>query len=127
VFELTPPSRVGGAWTNSILWNFGNGADGAEPEAGMLMDESGNLYGTTVNGGVYGTDFDGYFPEGGGTVFELKPPFKTGGSWTESILWSFGNGTDGAGPAAGLIADAEAISTPQPQPAGLMATGQRSS
>jgi uncharacterized repeat protein (TIGR03803 family) len=49
------------------------------------MDGGGNLYGTTAYDGAYG----------GGTAFKLTP------NGTESILWSFGNGTDGANPTAG--------------------------
>src|SRR5271163_1557353 len=43
--------------------------------------------------------------DSGGTVFELTPPSSRGGSWTESILWSFGNGSDGVGPGDSLIMD----------------------
>jgi len=62
------------------------------------MDNRGNLYGTTLEGGAYlaGTIF------GAGTVFELTPPTSSGGSWTESILHSF-DGTDGTAPDAGLV------------------------
>ena len=100
VFELTPPSTVGEAWTESILWDFGNGTDGMQPYAGLIMDKSGNLYGATEDGGTYANP-----SEIGGTVFELKPPSATGGPWTESILWDFGNGTDGKQPYAGLTMD----------------------
>ncbi|HLW69834.1 MAG TPA: choice-of-anchor tandem repeat GloVer-containing protein [Candidatus Binataceae bacterium] len=96
VFKLTPPSTVGGNWTESILWNFGRGADGYNPYAGLIMDGSGNLYGTTYEGGVYGP----------GTVFKLTPPSANRGNWTESILWNFGNGADGKNPYAGLILEA---------------------
>src|SRR5208283_5818105 len=75
VFELTPS----GGWSESLLWSFGSGADGQNPYAGLIMDASGNLYGTTGAGGVHG----------GGTVFELTPPTTAAGNWTESILWSF--------------------------------------
>ena len=69
-----------------MLHSFGNGTDGAVPYAGLIFDAAGNLYGTTVEGGTYG----------GGTVFELTP--TAGGGWTEKVLHSFGNGTDGANP-----------------------------
>ncbi len=91
VFELTPS----GGWSESLLWSFGSGADGQNPYAGLFMDGSGNLYGTTGAGGVHG----------GGTVFELTPPTTAAGNWTESILWSFGNINDGVEPYAGLIMD----------------------
>jgi uncharacterized repeat protein (TIGR03803 family) len=61
VFKLKPSS---GAWTETILHNFNNtGEDGQWPEAGVILDASGNLYGTTLFGGTYGN----------GAVFEIKP------------------------------------------------------
>ncbi len=92
VFELTPVS--GGGWSETVLYSFGNGTDGNNPAAGLIFDSAGNLYGTTVGGGAYG----------GGTVFELTP--YVGGGWSETILYSFGNGTDGVNPYASLIFDA---------------------
>jgi len=80
VFELTP----GG--TETVLYSFTGGADGANPMARLTFDAAGNLYGTTFAGGAYG----------GGTVFE----FVKGG--TERVLYSFGNGADGANPVAGV-------------------------
>ncbi|MGA2905131.1 MAG: choice-of-anchor tandem repeat GloVer-containing protein [Candidatus Korobacteraceae bacterium] len=93
VFELMP--AAGGSWTETVLHSFNdNGTDGALPAAGLIFDAAGNLYGTTNAGGTYDA----------GTVFKLAP---TGdGSWTETVLHNFGNGTDGALPAAGLIFDA---------------------
>jgi len=79
-----------------VLWSFGNGTDGSAPYAGLTMDASGNLYGTTWTGGIYSNPNVG----SGGTVFKLT----TAGN--ESVLWSFGNGTDGALPYAGLLMDA---------------------
>jgi uncharacterized repeat protein (TIGR03803 family) len=92
VFELTP--TAGGGWTEDVLYNF-NGGDGRWPEAGLIFDAAGNLYGTTSGGGTYG-DY--------GTVFELLTP-EWGGGWTEQVLHSFGNGADGTYPQAGLIFD----------------------
>jgi uncharacterized repeat protein (TIGR03803 family) len=94
VFELTP--AVGGSWTEKVLYSFpGTGQNGDEPEASLIFDASGNLYGTTYYGGLYGD----------GVVFELSP--RAGGEWTETVLHSFGqNGTDGALPCAGLVFDA---------------------
>ncbi|MGA3054009.1 MAG: choice-of-anchor tandem repeat GloVer-containing protein [Candidatus Korobacteraceae bacterium] len=97
VFELTPTE--GGGWTEQVLHNFGNGADGSVPYASLIFDAAGNLYGTTWAGGTYSS---GYCPAGCGTVFELSP--RQGGGWTENV-YSF-NGMDGAGPQAGLILDA---------------------
>ena len=95
VFELTP--TAGGGWTEEVLHTFSNGADGATPEAALIFDAAGNLYGTTQYGGAHG----------GGTAFELTP--TAGGGWTEQVLYSFcsqTNCTDGAYPPAGLIFDA---------------------
>ena len=92
VFELSPNGS--GGWTKTVLHSFGNGTDGQGPDAGLIFDAAGNLYGTTAGGGIYGE----------GTVFELSP--REGGGWTETVLHSFGNGTDGARPYAGLIFDA---------------------
>ena len=77
VFELSPS---GGGWAEKVLYNFQGGSDGSFPTAGLIFDQSGNLYGTTSNGGT----------GGGGTVFELTP---SGGSWTYNLLYSFTGGT----------------------------------
>ena len=52
MFEVTPPTTRGGNWTESTLWNFGNGTDGSTPNAGVIMDTRGKRYGTTINGGA---------------------------------------------------------------------------
>ena len=91
VFELTPGQ--GGGWTERVLHSFGNGTDGTQPDAGLIFDAAGNLYGTTSGGGIHTY----------GTVFELMP--REGGGWTETVLHSFGNGEDGRTPYAGLIFD----------------------
>ncbi len=99
VFELTP--AAGGGWTEKVLYSFNaNGTDGYYPYAGLIFDAAGNLYGTTRYGGTS----SGCAPYGCGTVFELTP--AAGGTWTETVLHNFGNGTDGATPLAGLIFDA---------------------
>jgi len=64
VFELTPPSTPGGAWTEMVLHAFsGQDGDGAIPFAGLVLSSSGILYGTTSAGGTAGR----------GTVFALEP------------------------------------------------------
>jgi uncharacterized repeat protein (TIGR03803 family) len=89
VFKLTP--STGGAWRSTVLYNFDN-YDGEHPAGGLILDVSGNLYGTTGEGG-----------SGFGTVFELKP--AVGGGWTESVLSQFDGGTEGGYPCQNLIFD----------------------
>jgi hypothetical protein len=104
-FELVPPAVAGGAWTENVLHNFGNGSDGALPLVNVIFDNAGNLYGTTSGGGSGGSSSDCYFL-GCGTVFELTPPASEGSDWTETILHSFapvGSKTDGSKPSSGLL------------------------
>jgi uncharacterized repeat protein (TIGR03803 family) len=89
VFQVSP---VGNSWAEVVLHTFGFGNDGELPYAGLTLDTSGNLYGTTVFGGS----------RGAGTVFQLTP---SGSGWTENLLYSFQGGEDGANPATGLILD----------------------
>jgi uncharacterized repeat protein (TIGR03803 family) len=92
VFKLMPTPE--GSWKESVLYTFTGGTDGSWPVAELTFDPAGNLYGTTAGGGDFGL----------GTVFELVP--NPDGSWTESVLHSFGAGSDGSGPFAGLSVDA---------------------
>jgi uncharacterized repeat protein (TIGR03803 family) len=77
----------------TVLYSFKGGSDGAFPAGGLVIDQAGNLYGTTVNGGG---------PNGCGTVFKIDT------SGTETVLYRFctvAQGKDGASPAAALIMD----------------------
>ena len=88
------------AQSESVLYSFaGSPIDGAEPFSGLIIDASGNLYGTTMAGGFGGL---GCPSSGCGTVFELV---KTSAGYTEQLLYSFTDGTDGGSPEAGLIMD----------------------
>jgi uncharacterized repeat protein (TIGR03803 family) len=103
VFKLTPPSTFGAAWTETVLYSFHGGSDGAAPGAGLILDPSGALYSTTGKGGNMDC------PDGCGTVFKLTPPAVPGRTWIKSVLYSFTGGSDGAEPAGGLIGDATAV------------------
>jgi len=93
VFSLTPPASAGGVWTESVLYSFAGGADGASPVAPVVIGSGGTLYGTTHYGGTAGY----------GTVFSLSPPVSPGGPWTETVLYSFAGGIDGAYPFASVV------------------------
>jgi uncharacterized repeat protein (TIGR03803 family) len=90
VFKLSPAG--GGSWNLTVLYSFVvDSADGNTPSAGVLLDASGNLYGTTNKGGAFAA----------GTVYKLSPSAST---WTETIVHSFGvDNTDGTIPSANLI------------------------
>ena len=88
VFELTPPSAPGGTWTKATLYTFTGGNDGIGPWWGVTPGPNGVLYGATVYGGA----------SSAGTIFQLTPPTAPGGPWTESVIYTFGGGDDGAGP-----------------------------
>jgi uncharacterized repeat protein (TIGR03803 family) len=101
VFKLAPTSN--GSWRQSVLYRFTGGRDGMTPQAGLIFDGAGNLYGTTIFGGG-STGCTG----GCGTVFELTP--NSDGSWTESVLYRFCQLTecaDGEGPYGPVVLDGE--------------------
>jgi len=81
VFKLAP--NPDGSWTESVLYRFTGGEDGANPWSTPVFDAAGNLYGTTMYGGTYGY----------GTVYTLVP--NPDGSWTQSVIYSFTGGKDG--------------------------------
>jgi hypothetical protein len=96
-YELSPPATPGAAWVETVIHEFAGGADGANPYADLISDGQGNFYGTTLNGGSYLCNGHGC-----GTVFELQPPTTSGGSWKESVIYSFVGGSDGVNPQAAL-------------------------
>jgi len=93
VFQLIPPVTKGGAWTETILYQFTGASDGGFPQASLIFDGTGALYSTTVLGGEVagGNGLCSYGGYGCGTVFKLTPPSTQGGSWTESVLHAFTN------------------------------------
>jgi len=71
------------------LYTFGGASqDGAFPESSVVIRSAGMLYGTTYNGGIAQN----------GTVYSLTPPQSPGEPWTETLLYLFQNGSDGAWP-----------------------------
>ena len=78
--------------TETVLYSFTGGTDGGKPQAGLIRDSAGNIYGTTTFGGI-ASGYSGY-----GVVFKLD---TTG---TETVLHSFTGGADGSGP-GGVIRD----------------------
>jgi uncharacterized repeat protein (TIGR03803 family) len=81
--------KVGAAGDETVLYSFTGGPDGSGPQAGVIRDMAGNLYGTTVYGGA----------SNAGVVYELHA------NGLETVLHSFTAGPDGANPYAGLIGD----------------------
>jgi len=94
VFKMTLGKN--NKYTQSVIYSLQAGdKDGQNPYygAGVTLDAKGNLYGTTIYGGK-GT-------QNAGTLYELKP---VGGSYRESLLWSFDTVSgDGYYPRAGVI------------------------
>jgi hypothetical protein len=90
VYELQPPIQQGAPWVFSTLVSF-NFLEGSGPQAGVVLDKAGNLYGTTGGGGNSGQGCQGTC----GLVFELTP---SDGYWTENVLYEFQGGTDGTYP-----------------------------
>lgn len=91
VYELSPAAS--GSWTETTLYTFSGGADGAMPAGGLVFDSAGNLYGSTKLGGTNGS----------GVVYELTK--SSSGSWSQKVLHTFGSGTDGKFPRGSLIFD----------------------
>jgi len=89
VYKLTPN---GSGWRETVIYRFTGGSDGANPEAGIIFDDAGNMYGTTSTGGI-----------GCGTVYKLTP---SDSGWVENILYRFSRENDGCGAYAGLTLDA---------------------
>jgi uncharacterized repeat protein (TIGR03803 family) len=82
VFKLDPSGQ------ETVLYSFTGGADGSYPDGGVILDPAGNLYGTTVNGGIFF-----------GVVYKLDPAGQ------ETVLYSFMGEDDGANPYGGVIRD----------------------
>jgi uncharacterized repeat protein (TIGR03803 family) len=90
VFELSPPTRQGEDWSETIISDLNSMAGG--PEVGVVFDATGNIYGVTW------LDW--------GAAFELSPPTKQGDPWTYTLLYQFFSfPSDGYDPQSPLIFD----------------------
>src|ERR1700722_2736940 len=87
-FGATTPASA--ARRETVLYDFGNAPDGAAPQASVVADAVGNLYGTTLGGG-----------SGNGTVFKLT---RSGRAYVERVIHAF-TGADGAEPFSSVIVD----------------------
>jgi uncharacterized repeat protein (TIGR03803 family) len=109
VFTVRPSATVCKSalcpWSESVLYRFtGSPGDGAAPNAPVAFDQAGNLYGTTVQGGVANNFGCPYGHDWCGTVFELSP---SDGGWTETVPYIFPLlGSAGQNPESGLAIDA---------------------
>jgi uncharacterized repeat protein (TIGR03803 family) len=90
-----PVFKVDANGKETVLHQFA-GADGAYPTASVVLDSSGNIYGTTLNGGPSGSNCS---YSGCGVVFKLNTSGK------ETVLHAFTGGADGLSPAAGVVMD----------------------
>jgi uncharacterized repeat protein (TIGR03803 family) len=92
--------RISRSGKEEVIYAFAGSPDGAYPAAGLVADRAGNLYGTTLGGGLQSN----YCGIGCGIAFELSP--SGGSTWSETVIHAFvGGGSDGINPAAGLTAD----------------------
>src|SRR5437763_9165981 len=85
IFQISP------AGTETVLYRFAGGNDGEHPGANLLLDSSGNLYGTTQGGGQFSA----------GTVFKYSV------SGQETVLYTFTGGADGGTPKCHLVRDGQ--------------------
>lgn len=97
VFELNLSTKA-----YKVIYNF-SGNDGAQPEAGLIADKKGDLYGTTYYGG---TGYCTYTGVGCGTVFKLSP---SGSTYKEVFVYSFKGTPDGEKPHAPLLLENGAL------------------
>lgn len=89
VLAFAATSPLATAQTLALLHTFSGGAEGATPQSSLIMDSSGNIYGTTTDGGSSNC----------GTIFRLDP------AGNETILYTFSGGLDGQYPVGGLLRD----------------------
>jgi uncharacterized repeat protein (TIGR03803 family) len=89
--------KLNRAGKETVLYSFAGGADGGNPSySNLVVDETGNVYGTTVQGGNSGCPGG----KGCGVVFKVDRAGK------ETVLYTFSGGADGALPFGTLVRDA---------------------
>jgi uncharacterized repeat protein (TIGR03803 family) len=88
---------VSASGTESVLYNFTGGADGAEPQGAITLDMAGNVYGTTLYGGN---------GPGCANCITYGVVYKVNPAGQESVIYSFQGGADGYMPSSGVIRDA---------------------
>jgi uncharacterized repeat protein (TIGR03803 family) len=93
VFITTLFTHAALAATTAVIYSFAGDEDGEYTDTDLVMDAAGNIYGTSVQGGDFGS----------GTVWRLSP---SGGSWVHTVLYSFTGGADGGEPYKGVTLDA---------------------
>ena len=101
VFNLRPPASICRSiscpWTETVLYSFNFSPNvGAEPSGDLAFDSAGNIYGTTELGGY----MQGCSGLGCGLVYQLT---RSGGAWTENILYTFNGANDGGVPRSGVL------------------------
>lgn len=97
VYELSPQGR---GWNPTVLYTFTQFGQAASPFGGVIFDRDGNLWGTTLGGGIADCN-DPQLPDYCGTLFELSP---TGSGWRQRIVYQFHRSV-GGGPTGSLIMD----------------------
>jgi uncharacterized repeat protein (TIGR03803 family) len=91
VYKLS--AQPAGEWAEEVIYSFQEGADGNSPISNLVMDNAGNLYGTTSEGGL-----------GSGTIFKLSP--VAAGKWNETVVHAFEGPPDGGFAYNGMVVDA---------------------
>jgi uncharacterized repeat protein (TIGR03803 family) len=101
VFEITQPQAPGEPWSERIIYSFTGQADGAYPTSTLVFGKDGSLYGTASGGG----NLDACINEAGcGVIFKLTPS-PGSSSWTQEVLYTFQNQSDGWEPIGGVVFD----------------------
>jgi uncharacterized repeat protein (TIGR03803 family) len=100
IFSLARSAPGSTVWDETSLYSFVGSMAGSSPAGSLAVGTSGTLYGTLSIGGAFGV----------GGVFKLAPPSAPGGSWTETLLYSFSQANgDGGSPDAGVTIGANGV------------------